>query len=476
MHTFSEDPTVTTCLELQREEIRVLESIYPYCVSTSEDSSKVMLKLEIPVELGDAKTVHIVDDGSTSVASGSDHDFSAVTLSLSSLPPVLLEVILPPTYPLSDGPLISSIHVVDSWMPRYILLHQQLQEQFQPGEGVLYTWIEWIRNAEFLRESGFLTSNKNAEIIRLPHPQPQLLFPRLSEHDKNQQLSQFSQNSYTCSVCFSSRKGAQCLLLSCGHIFCRDCLQGGWQLYIAEGDVEHVGCLDSSCVKEGREASEEEVRRVVTEEEVQRWKWLRQKRMFERDPTVVHCPVALCQAPVPQPSETVEEGSGWERLRTCPSCNYSFCSFCKRTWHGSLVDCPIPLSEKVILEYLEHPEGSAGRRVLETRFGSRNLTRMVLRYQENKANQQWLESHSMKCPQCSVQVEKSHGCNHMTCAKCKTHFCYRCGQRLSVNNPYQHFSTPGQKCYQKLFDASELGEDDWQPMEAYAIMEENNVG
>lgn len=35
-------------------------------------------------------------------------------------------------------------------------------------------------------------------------------------------------------------------------------------------------------MKEGREASEEDVRRVVTEVEVQRWRWLRQKRAWER--------------------------------------------------------------------------------------------------------------------------------------------------------------------------------------------------
>jgi E3 ubiquitin-protein ligase RNF14 len=35
-------------------------------------------------------------------------------------------------------------------------------------------------------------------------------------------------------------------------------------------------------VKDGQEASEDEVRRVVTEEEVRRWKWLREKKASER--------------------------------------------------------------------------------------------------------------------------------------------------------------------------------------------------
>ena len=40
----------------------------------------------------------------------------------------------------------------------------------------------------------------------------------------------------------------------------------------------------------------------------------------------------------------------------------------------------------------------------------------------------------------------------MTCAKCKQHFCYRCGAKLYAENPYEHFSTKGGPCYGKLFE------------------------
>lgn len=100
-----------------------------------------------------------------------------------------------------------------------------------------------------------------------------------------------------------------------------------------------VGCPSPECVKEGREAGEEELRRAVTEDKIVRWKWLRRKRAVEQgmimscsfmsasltyflcmiDPTVIHCPMSVCQEPVPKATAADSEGSGWDRLRTCQS-------------------------------------------------------------------------------------------------------------------------------------------------------------
>lgn len=50
-----------------------------------------------------------------------------------------------------------------------------------------------------------------------------------------------------------------------------------------------------------------------------------------------------------------------------------------------------------------------------------------------------IASDSRLCPRCSVRINRSQGCNHMTCTQCKTHFCYRCGTSLDPKNPYGHF-------------------------------------
>ena len=118
-------------------------------------------------------------------------------------------------------------------------------------------------------------------ISRIPHATPQLLLTFLTAYESKSQSSRFNQLSHLCSVCFETRKGSECLQLCCGHTFCRACLRDGWGLYITEGDIARVGCLSPQCVKDGQVANEDEVRRVVMEAEVRRWKWLREKKTSE---------------------------------------------------------------------------------------------------------------------------------------------------------------------------------------------------
>lgn len=79
----------------------------------------------------------------------------------------------------------------------------------------------------------------------------------------------------------TSLKGSSCVLLSCQHVFCRACLKDFWGLSISEGDIGKVGCPDPECVKEHKEASENEVSLIVTDKELERWRWLRDKRDAE---------------------------------------------------------------------------------------------------------------------------------------------------------------------------------------------------
>jgi E3 ubiquitin-protein ligase RNF14 len=70
--------------------------------------------------------------------------------SISSLPPLLLHLTLPPTYPLHLPPDIVSLRATHSWLSRLPELQAMLLRMWEAGEGVLYNWVELIRTAEFL--------------------------------------------------------------------------------------------------------------------------------------------------------------------------------------------------------------------------------------------------------------------------------------------------------------------------------------
>ncbi|KAF8168338.1 hypothetical protein B0H34DRAFT_855092 [Crassisporium funariophilum] len=451
---------------LQNEEFEVLESIYPEYISSQNMDG--ILKLEIPVEFESPVSITIAEDSPSSPTSmmpeSPDKKSTSETLVLSALPPLMFHITLPPSYPLHGPPEIILLRATHMWLPQMQVLQTILLEMWQAGEPVLYNWVEYIRSGEFLRKMSLVTSNEDST-IEIPHPAPQLLAPLLSAYDASSKSTHFSLQSHPCSICLTQLKGSKCLQLSCKHIFCRSCLEDFWKLCIEEGDIGRVGCPDPECVKQKSEVGEEEVARVVTQAEVQRWRWLREKRDLDRDPTIVHCPVAVCQAPVSKPAD-VDTESGWSRLRQCPQCSFSFCAFCRRTWHGPIDKCPIAQYEYLALEYLGTEEGSIERARLERRFGRANIRRLVATYEEDKANMQWLSASTMSCPGCQCHVEKTMGCNHMTCWKCSQHFCYRCGSRLDPAQPYAHFSNPANtNCFNQLFDATQEDDDhDWEPM------------
>ncbi|KDQ63877.1 hypothetical protein JAAARDRAFT_54068 [Jaapia argillacea MUCL 33604] len=451
---------IDQCSQLQRDECDVVQSIYPDYISIN---SKHTIKLEIPIEFSDTRTVQVIDDGTLSSSSPSQ-------VNIQSLPPLLLTLILPQSYPLLSPPTIVSLSITHSWLPRSSITNLKTnlvgiwEQNGEPGEreAVLYSWIDHLASGTFLESLHLLNSNNT---IQIPHPSPTHLTALLLSSSTSHSQSIFKSTSHPCPICLSSLPGSKCILLpGCEHTFCKPCLEEYWGMCIAEGSVEGVGCPGETCVKARAQGSEGEgekarqvevgevVKRVCGEDGWVRWSWLLEKRDLERDPTIIHCPLEFCQTPVPAPKPIASNStSSWDRLRTCHECGYSFCAMCKRTWHGPHIPCPIPTTS------------------------TSTSTFVLAQFDEEKANREWMEKCTTRCPNCEVGVEKSAGCNHMTCARCKTHFCYRCAQKLNPSNPYEHFSTPGLGCYSKLFgfrsreeeegeEGGGLGDEEWWPV------------
>ena len=338
-------PALRSTPLIQRE-----QSIYPDSTAATTvkpgATSGDNITLELPIFLGQCR----VEFASDSVQKPSS---DILSIALSHLPSISVQLYLPSSYPSTSPPQVVSISCAHSWLTDAAIerlsanLRDKLDDTPMNDYGMLWDLCEWFRSGEFLQSTKLLTpeglryvnsqyvySYMNDNSISLYHPAPTLLLPILRRHDALVNSASFESQTYDCSICITSIKGKRGILLSCSHVFCRECLVNFWTLLITEGDIFRVGCAHEQCIKDKRLANEQELVSVLPAALVERWKLLRQKRAAELDPTLQFCPVAICQALVssPYPEIPVGQEAGSQRLRICDQCQFSFCSLCRRSW------------------------------------------------------------------------------------------------------------------------------------------------
>lgn len=250
-------------------------------------------------------------------------------------------------------------------------------------------------------------------------------------------------------------------MLDCGHVFCRQCLQDFYSNAINEGDLASVRCLTPDCAKKRDIAggsptgkrrkpkthiSPSELLQIPIEHDiVKRYVTLKRKAELESDKNTIYCPRKWCQGAARskkhrKPADPLEaESSGDESeqenkpepntgykswgdlLAICEDCSFAFCSRCFQGWHGEFTICT-------------------------PRMVTGDLT------EEDKASLEYLKLHTTPCPTCAAPAQKTHGCNHMICFRCNTHFCYLCSAWLEPSNPYQHYNDTRTGCYMRLWE------------------------
>ena len=187
----------------------------------------------------------------------------------------------------------------------------------------------------------------------------------------------------------------------------------------------------------------------LQQDTVQRYIKLKRKKRLESDKTTVYCPRQWCQGPARTSKSEIDQEEGThetteepqtydrnasqeklpppaERLAICEDCDFAFCKVCKASWHGEYFVC-FPRSQFELTA-------------------------------EERASEDYMKLHTQPCPTCDARAQKTHGCNHMICFKCDTHFCYLCGAYLEKGNPYQHYNTKKSGCYMRLWEL-EGGDD-----------------
>lgn len=383
---------------------------------------------------------------------------------LSYLPPLHLKVALPADYPVHKPPVVS-LSADPSWLPRGTIDHLEKEvEVLWEDYGHVQTVFAYI---DFLQQAAerALDLTSDGSSLKLD---PYLRVPLLN-FDATVRREKFENTTFECGVCLEPKKGAVCYqLIRCGHVFCKECLQDYYNNAIKEGDVGSVACLDPECGRDKNDRSRkprtlppgELLLIPIDRQVVQRYVDMKRKKKFDTDKSTVYCPRQWCQGPscsnkVPkfeitrmetwedddnEPKPQVKspkepDNPAVDRLRICDDCSYAFCRTCLQGWHGEFVKCweDAPLTEEELAEKL----------------ANRPMT------EEDRLSYELILKSTSACPMCEAPIQKSLGCNHMTCNQCRCHFCYLCNEFLDPRNPYPHFGQKGTPCYQKLFELVE---------------------
>ncbi|KAK4452286.1 hypothetical protein QBC34DRAFT_435620 [Podospora aff. communis PSN243] len=449
-------------------ELSSLTAIYPEIQRVRPDDRHT-IALDIPVTPSKAVVVFFPapeaqeNAGATTNGIHGANTGQVDSHELAHLPPLHLEVAFGPEYPADQPPKVT-LSTTPPWLPAEIL--RKLEDDAprlweEMGRDMVgFTYIDHVQqSAEGV--FGLVGGGGGLEV----DPKHKIA---ILDYDIKARQAAFDKETFECGVCLDPKKGAVChRMLDCGHVFCVECLKDCYNKAIEEGDLAAVRCLEPSCAKEREKAGDSSKKRkkprtYISPSEllqiplesamVKRYVTLKYKNELESDKNTIYCPRSWCNGAArskkhkkpeglelaeasddedePEESNVGPDGKpkpfeAKDRLSICEDCSFAFCSRCLQSWHGEFFLC-IPPSKK------------------------EELTA------EEKASAEYIRLHSTPCPTCAVPAQKTHGCNHMICFRCNTHFCYLCSAWLDPMNPYRHFNVqPNGKvtsCYNRLWE------------------------
>ncbi|KAH8179590.1 IBR domain, a half RING-finger domain-containing protein [Sarocladium implicatum] len=463
--------------DLRSTELESLEAIYPE-IRRPLPQDPFTFEIDLPVAPADPITVTFPPPSGPVAGPGQGADVAGPeddSLQVSHLPSLVLRISLPEGYP-EDVPPKVDISTHPQWLPSKTL--QMLQDEAprlweEVGRDmVAYSYIDHVHRAA---DDVFGATNPDGTLAMDSQHKLALL-----DYDIKAKKEAFDKETFDCGVCLDPKKGSKChKMLDCGHIFCLQCLQDFYNDAIQEGSLQTVRCLTPNCAKDRTAAaakpgvrlkkpkvyiSPSELLQIgLTEDAVKRYVALKYKTELETDKNTIYCPRPTCNGAAR--SERHKKPEGFELndvsdtesahgddddgpstdgsngaaapvrnrkpydpsdlLAICEDCGFAFCRRCYQSWHGEFIYC---------VPKVENGEMSA----------------------EDKASLEYLHLHTSPCPTCSAPAQKTHGCNHMICSRCDTHFCYLCSAWLDPTNPYRHYNLqPDGKvtsCYMRLWE------------------------
>uniref|UniRef100_A0A8I5TMT6 E3 ubiquitin-protein ligase RNF217 n=2 Tax=Pongo abelii TaxID=9601 RepID=A0A8I5TMT6_PONAB len=193
-----------------------------------------------------------------------------------------------------------------------------------------------------------------------------------------------------CRVCLEDKpiKPLPC----CKKAVCEECLKVYLSAQVQLGQVE-IKCPITECFEFLEETT---VVYNLTHEDSIKYKYFLELGRIDSStkpcPQCKHFTTFKKKGHIPTPSRSESK----YKIQ-CPTCQFVWCFKCHSPWHEG-VNCK------------------------EYKKGDKLLRHWASEIEHGQRNAQ-------KCPKCKIHIQRTEGCDHMTCSQCNTNFCYRCGER-----------------------------------------------
>lgn len=179
------------------------------------------------------------------------------------------------------------------------------------------------------------------------------------------------------------------LTLPCNHQYCRGCLNLQLGVAIREQDSHTLVCPNPGC------RNPQGIRTPLEIEQIRLFASKRKVDAFEAIKTkealiafgIKHCPTPGC-------INQFDVDGDQPMLRRCDVCTRRYCVQCLAA-HPDSISCQA---------------ARAARNTSDT----------------DRASEEWKRLNTKQCPNCHVNIQRSEGCNHMTCRHCMHEFCWLC--------------------------------------------------